>query len=92
MISLRGVAMASKDVGAGWGDLHGSMVAWYCPLEKLSYPVADWQIVLSEIRGVKMDGRKCPKCEFVAYQHHETRAMVPPVVVEKPKKAKKVNH
>lgn len=87
--------MASKDIGRGWGDLNGSLKEWYCPVDKKNYPVGDWQIVLSTINGVQMDGRKCPICEFKAYQHNETLAMVPPapvivpVVVAKPKKAAK---
>jgi len=69
--------MASCDVGKGWGDLGGSIREWHCPECKVNLPVADWQIVQSELNGVKMDGRKCPQCEFKAYQHHETDKMRP---------------
>lgn len=88
--------MATKDIGNGWGDLPRSLTEWRCPACAANYPVEDWQIVLSEIRGVKMDGRKCPKCEFIAYQHNETRQMDPiervsiePPAPVKPKKVKK---
>lgn len=69
--------MATKDIGQGWGDLPRSLTEWKCPACAKNYPVENWQIVLSEIRGIKMDGRKCPVCEFVAYQTNETRQMDP---------------
>lgn len=85
--------MATKDIGQGWGDLPRSLTEWKCPVCVAVYPIADWQIVLSEIGGVKMDGRKCPVCEFKAYQSHESRRMDPiervsvePPVIPKPKR------
>lgn len=87
--------MATKDIGQGWGDLPRSLTEWKCPDSGKLYPVADWQIIISEISGVRMEGRKCPECEFKAYQHHESRRMDPiervsiePPVIAKPKKKK----
>lgn len=84
--------MASKDVGQGWGDLPGTFTDWRCPDCPGNYPVEDWQIVLSEIGGHKMDGRKCPKCEFKAYQHNETAKMIPIYDEAKPIEAAEVSN
>lgn len=87
--------MASKDIGRGFGDLNGSLKEWHCPVDKKNYPVGDWQIVFLEINGSNLEGRKCPNCEFKAFQYVETVAMIPPApvvvppVVAKPKKARK---
>lgn len=69
--------MSQKDVGKGWGDLNGSLKNWHCPKCNENFQIQDWPIINSVINGVQMDGRKCPKCEFSAYQHHETIAMQP---------------
>lgn len=69
--------MATKDIGKGWGDLPHSLAAWLCPVCSLEYPIAEWSIVWTELNGVTMDGRKCPKCDFAAYQHGETMRMFP---------------
>ena len=69
--------MAQKDIGIGWGDLNGKHSVWKCPDENKTYPVGDWSIVWKDMGNWKMDGRKCPGCDFTAYQHHETVRMVP---------------
>ena len=69
--------MADKDVNQGWGDLNGSLNEWLCPKCEHTYPVKDWAISWGVINSVKMDGRKCPQCEFTAYQHDETTEMIP---------------
>lgn len=69
--------MASEDLGKGYGELNPSLKDWRCPDEQINYPIENWQVVLSEIKGVKMSGRKCPNCEFKAYQLGDTRRMHP---------------
>lgn len=69
--------MADKDIAQGWGDLPGSLTSWHCPKCKKDYPVSEWAIIQS-VSGTKMDGRKCPHCDFSAFQHHETIKMHPP--------------
>ena len=85
--------MATKDIGQGWGDLPRGLREWRCPKCFINYPMELWSIVWTEINGCKMDGRKCPQCDFAAYQHGETMAMVPlpivPVEPPAPIKAKK---
>ncbi len=71
--------MAQKDIALGWGDLPRRLEKWRCPTCAVESPVENWAIVWGEVNGVKCDGRKCPGdgCTFAAYQHHESRLMVP---------------
>lgn len=69
--------MADKDIGIGWGDLNGSLTEWYCLVCDKNHAVAAWQVVKASIKGVSMDGRKCPSCEFTVYEYGETSKMAP---------------
>lgn len=69
--------MAIKDVGKGWGDLNVSLSDWRCPKCIKNYPISEWNIIRGIVNGHDLEGRKCPTCEFQAFQHHETMEMVP---------------
>ena len=82
--------MAHKDMSQGWGDIPRALTRWYCPKCAVDYPIADWQIAAGSVNGHACEGRKCPTCDFCAYQNHESLLMVPPPPkVEPPKNAKK---
>ena len=71
--------MADKDVNKGWGNLPGRLQTWHCPICGNDSPVKAWSIVNDTINGVSMDGRKCPQCDFKAFQHGDTQNMHPKV-------------
>jgi len=81
--------MATKDIGKGWGDLNGRLEAWHCPKCAIDSPVAAWDIVAPS-PPFSMEGRKCPLCDFQAFQHGDTMRMIPPppVVVKVVEKKK----
>ena len=68
--------MATKDIAKGWGDLNGRLTAWHCPKCAIDSPVVAWDIV-SPCSPFNIEGRKCPLCDFQAFQHGDTILMVP---------------
>lgn len=69
--------MSTKDIGKGWGNLSRSLTVWNCPGCGNQGPVGDWAIVTQDFNGFVMEGRKCPACDFKAFQHGETMRMIP---------------
>jgi hypothetical protein len=69
--------MADKDIAFGWGELNKSHTQWYCPKCKVASDVASWAVVWVDV-PCRMDGRKCPLCDFQAFQNHETLSMFVP--------------
>ena len=68
--------MSTKYIGKGWGDLNGRLTAWHCPKCGIDSLVGEWEIVLPSA-PFNMEGRKCPLCDFQAFQHGDTMRMVP---------------
>ena len=82
--------VALKDLGRGWGDLPSYLKAWHCPnpvhKKNSESSVEDWTVEYVQLGADKVEGRKCPKCDWVASQTGQSFEMIPADVREKIKK------